>query len=206
MGYEIGQFTTDKVSHGYMEAYTPVFNSIVHCERVLEIGIWDGDSLKMFNTIFPDAMVYGMDIVDSKQYRTDKISTHVGDQESRIDLERVYRESGGKLFDLILDDGGHTMKQQQTTFGYMFQYVKPGGYFIIEDLHTSMWRGQWFNNDCLVTTLDMLIHFNNNSKIVSNYITDEEARYLEEQVEFVSVWSRTEHMNESVTSIIKKKF
>ena len=35
------------------------------------------------------------------------------------------------------DDGGHTMLQQQLTLAAYWRRVRPGGLFIIEDLHTS---------------------------------------------------------------------
>lgn len=39
----------------------------------------------------------------------------------------------------MLDDGGHTMKQQINTFEVLFNHVKYGGLFLCEDLHTSYW-------------------------------------------------------------------
>ena len=47
----------------------------------------------------------------------------------------------GNDFDIIIDDGGHTMKQQQISLGILFFAVKSGGYYVIEDLHTC--SGQW---------------------------------------------------------------
>jgi len=40
-------------------------------------------------------------------------------------------------FDLIIDDGGHTMDQQITSLKHLWKAVKPGGYYILEDLQTS---------------------------------------------------------------------
>ena len=42
--------------------------------------------------------------------------------------------------DVIIDDGGHTMNQQKTSFKVLFPYLKSDGVYIIEDLHTSYWR------------------------------------------------------------------
>jgi hypothetical protein len=40
-------------------------------------------------------------------------------------------------FDLIVDDGGHTMDQQRTTFEEMWGHLAGGGVYIVEDVHTS---------------------------------------------------------------------
>jgi len=41
------------------------------------------------------------------------------------------------LFDIIIDDGGHTMNQQKTSFLNLLSLVRPGGIYVIEDLETS---------------------------------------------------------------------
>jgi hypothetical protein len=60
------------------------------------------------------------------------------DQGNSHELQRFVQLSGGN-FDIILDDGGHTMQQQITSFTVLFPHVKSGGMYIIEDLHTSYW-------------------------------------------------------------------
>lgn len=42
-----------------------------------------------------------------------------------------------KKFDIIIDDGGHTMNQQKTSFMFLLPLVRSGGLYIIEDLETS---------------------------------------------------------------------
>ena len=44
-------------------------------------------------------------------------------------------------FDIILDDGGHTMVQQITTMRRLFpKKIAEGGVYMVEDLHTSAWH------------------------------------------------------------------
>tara|TARA_R100001224_G_C3937969_1_gene121205 strand:- start:252 stop:626 length:375 start_codon:yes stop_codon:yes gene_type:complete len=47
----------------------------------------------------------------------------------------------GRDFDLIIDDGGHTMRQMQVSLTMLLDAVKSGGYYVIEDLHSC--SGQW---------------------------------------------------------------
>ena len=42
--------------------------------------------------------------------------------------------------DILIDDGGHTMKQQITTFEILFDKVKEDGIYLCEDLHTSYFK------------------------------------------------------------------
>jgi hypothetical protein len=44
------------------------------------------------------------------------------------------------VIDVLIDDGGHTMTQQITTFEELFPRVAPDGVYLCEDLHTSYWQ------------------------------------------------------------------
>jgi len=48
-----------------------------------------------------------------------------GDQSKEEDLRRAMEEMGPQ--DVIIDDGGHSMMQQQTSLRVLLHYVKPGG-------------------------------------------------------------------------------
>jgi hypothetical protein len=204
------KFDTDKHSHGYIPIYEEYFQKCENVKNILEIGIGAGESLKYLNNYFPNANVYGIDIQDRSFCDSDKIKTFIYNQESREDLSK-FLELTNIEFDIIIDDGGHTMKQQQISLGFLFKSVKKGGLYILEDLHTSIWsahlrHGGWFiteNDD--ITTLDMLNNFNNNKNMLSNHILPEERVLLENEIESIFIWSRTPDYDESVTSIIKKK-
>jgi hypothetical protein len=62
---------------------------------------------------------------------------HSGDASSTEDLDRVYRDSGGLPFDMIIDDASHLNEHQIFTFLHMVQYVSNGGIYVIEDIHSS---------------------------------------------------------------------
>lgn len=52
------------------------------------------------------------------------------------------RDTGAKvtadrLLDVVIDDGGHTMNRQEVSLTELWRYVRPGGVYIAEDLHTS---------------------------------------------------------------------
>jgi len=71
--------------------------------------------------------------VEEKENRS--IAIMFGDQEN-VDVLRNLTSRYGP-FDIIVDDGGHTMKQQIASFRTLFPAMKPGGLYFLEDLGTS---------------------------------------------------------------------
>lgn len=199
------QFDTDKYEHGFIDVYEPYFNNLKDIKHVLEIGVYNGGSLQYLSTKFPDAKIYGIDIENKTHYDTDKITTYIVNQEDRDSLNKFLEETDVE-FDVIIDDGGHTMKQQQVSFGVLFKRLKKGGLYILEDLHTSrLEQLGTIHKDDLITSLDMLYTLQYTNNLISNHITNEEKDYIQSTVDNVRIWTRTPEYNQSVTSIIKKK-
>jgi len=199
------KFKTDKINHGYLQVYHKLFEENNFFKKIVEIGVHMGDSLELLFSYFKDAIIYGVDINDCSKLNNEKIKTLIFNQENREDLNKLL-EIVGHDVDMIIDDGGHTMKQQQISFGCLFKAIKDGGIYIIEDLHTSNWTDRgYITSEDLITSLEMLNTFNQTGKIMSNHITEDEKKYLEDTIESITIWSRTKDFNESVTSIIKKK-
>lgn len=199
---EVTTFDTDKFGHGYIPFYDEEFKILKNVKNVLEIGVWKGESLRWLSYKFPDAIIHGIDVMNNCEFVSDKIRLYHFSQEDREMLNN-FMSNVENYFDLIIDDGGHNMEQQQTSFGVLFKLVKPGGLYVIEDLHTSNWDMFKKPND-LISTLDMLNKLKETGKIISNYITDEEKNYIENRVEDIKIWTRTESFADSVTSVIKK--
>ncbi len=63
------------------------------------------------------------------------IKVFIGDQSDTNFLKTVRDQLG--TIDLIVDDGGHRMEQQITSFKELYSLVKPNGIYCIEDLATS---------------------------------------------------------------------
>jgi hypothetical protein len=199
------QYNTDKYAHGFIDVYEPYFNEVSNSKHILEIGVYYGGSLKYLSDKFKDGNIYGIDIEDKTQYDEERVKTYIVNQEDRDSLNSFLKEVDVE-FDIIIDDGGHTMKQQQVSFGLLFKRLKKGGIYILEDLHTSRIEnfGTIFPDD-LITTLDMLQSFKFTNNIASNHILDDEKEYIKNNVADIRIWSKTPEYNQSVTSIIKKK-
>jgi predicted O-methyltransferase YrrM len=107
--------------------------------RMLEIGLYNGGSLRMWRDYLPNAVLHGIDIDARTLAYQDEIpnsQVRLVDQGSAEALEAFVAELGGN-YDFILDDGGHTMVQQIVTFEVLWPQIMPGGIYVIEDLGTS---------------------------------------------------------------------
>jgi demethylmacrocin O-methyltransferase len=129
---------SDKSSrvHGYTRAYERYFAAWKDdTVRLLEIGIGGGSSLRMWREYFPSARLYGLDVKDCRHVESVGVTVFVGSQADAGVLDRVAAEAG-KL-DIIIDDGSHRWSDQVFAFQKLYPHLKPGGYYVVEDLHTS---------------------------------------------------------------------
>lgn len=106
---------------------------------VLEIGTFKGGGLAMLQDYLgPKARLVGMDIDPAAVASIgDRFNVVLGDQEQPDSLTRISEEFGP--FDVVIEDGGHTMKQQIVTAETLFPLLNDGGVYLSEDLHTSYW-------------------------------------------------------------------
>ena len=194
------KYDVDKLELGFLDHYEEKFESIRNdITKVLEIGVETGRSHRMWLEYFPNANIYGFDIfkfgvdelnrLQKDNPYLDRSIMFKGDQENTNDLEKFLSLHGGD-FDIIIDDGGHTMKQQQVSLGVLFNAVKPGGYYIIEDLHSC--SGEWptlygyqviNEGDTLTTDLLKSIENKDNSITETNYLTKDILDNIKNNVE-----------------------
>ena len=108
--------------------------------NILEIGVSHGGSLQMWEYYFKgNATIYAVDInPECKKLESENIKIFIGSQEDESFLKSL--KNLVPKIDVLIDDGGHTMKQQVTTFNQLFDHVADDGIYICEDLHTSYWK------------------------------------------------------------------
>ncbi len=123
--------------HGYLDFYERFLGELR--ERpvtLLEIGVLEGQSLRMWRDYFRNGRVIGVDIDPTvRRHAGERIAIEIADQSNVADLVRLGVRHGP--FDVVIDDGSHIWEHQITALRYLFPFVKPGGFFIVEDLHTS---------------------------------------------------------------------
>lgn len=155
------KYGTDKVGHGYLPIYEEHLSRIrVVAKNVVEIGIAQGASLKMWRDYFPNAIIHGIDLYDKSIYNEPRIKTYKGDQgDIRFLHDFAYPITP---IDLIVDDGSHKCDDQFISFNVLFKSLKSGGYYIIEDLHTAYYNDyKGLHHVCIMDFLKELLDYVN---------------------------------------------
>lgn len=122
----------------YFEIYDRHFSTFRNRPlSLIEFGVSHGGSLQMWKNYFgSQAKIYGVDINPAcVSVAEENIHILTADQEDRESLRMI--KNLLPKFDIIIDDGGHTMTQQINTFEEMYEHLKDGGIYLCEDVHTS---------------------------------------------------------------------
>lgn len=136
------KYGTDKSSwvHNYTYLYEKYFEPFKDKPvKLLEIGIQEGASLRMWEEYFPHGNIYGLDIKECFEMDTKRITTIKGNQSNKRHLRQIIELFGP--FDIIIDDGSHVNKDLLISFEELFPALKAGGIYVAEDLHTCYWGG-----------------------------------------------------------------
>lgn len=125
----------------YFEIYDRHFSRFRGTDvHLVEFGVSQGGSLQMWKNYFgADCQIFGIDInPHCRQLAEDQTRVFIGDQEDRSFLRTLAAEI--PRIDILIDDGGHTMRQQINTFEELFSKIEDNGVYLCEDLHTSYWK------------------------------------------------------------------
>jgi hypothetical protein len=159
--------------------------------RVLEIGFYRGGGLELLRQFLgPDAYLVGIDIDEGARAASrGRYIVEIGDQADPDFLRRVAEEHGP--FDIIIDDGGHTMRQQVVSVETLFPLMREGGTYLVEDCHTSYWPeyadqgpdGQSFIEWVKVRIDDLnAYHFSRSEQLESPWQTDLDGLHVYDSV------------------------
>ena len=137
---------TDKNTvHSYLELYQELlFSKKETAKNVLEVGILNGGSIKLWNDFFPNANVYGLDIIPIN-YIWDEIKNK--DKITLYNSVDAYDETFFKTTfldkniqcDFMLDDGPHTLESMKQFIKLYSQIMTDDGILIIEDVQSWDW-------------------------------------------------------------------
>ena len=159
----------------YFNVYNKIYRQVFQKDklRILEIGVSTGGSLEATASYFSshkDCRIVGLEFnpnVANFKWENKNITVEIGNAEyikTFNDLHSKYGE-----FDLIIDDGGHTNKQQLRALEASKFLLKNDGILIIEDTQCSYLAefGNPSGNSIIEVSKKMIDGINARSEIIS---------------------------------------
>ena len=160
---EIGKkYDTDKSSqrnnitnfrhcHPYTLFYDGLFrNKKDQPLKIAELGILDGASLLMWKEYFKNSEIYGFEynphlINHFKQnFNNERITLSHIDVQNKDSIANAFSELN-ILYDIIVEDTTHQFEDQIRVIENSYQYLKPGGILIIEDIFKAYNEKDYIN-------------------------------------------------------------
>jgi hypothetical protein len=124
-------------AHSYAPGYyVDVFADRYAPINILEIGIYNGESLRIWDDWFVNGNIYGLDIdctsLDRARDRnlSNRVQLFCGDAYS----QEVVDTFQDNFFDFVIEDGSHVPQQQRDAANLWLPKIKSGGRLIIEDI------------------------------------------------------------------------
>jgi len=212
--YNSDKGNTYKCAHHYTLAYESIINRIININGIekielLEIGLNRDNqdsipSMQLWNDYFNNnCTLTGFDIEPSFKKFNGKyknIVIKIGDQSNVNDLFQLT----DKQYDIIIDDGYHASMHQQISFKTLWNNVKKGGYYIIEDLHY-----QPINENC-IKTRDLFKNILSVKNYNTEYINKNEISAIISEIDTIEFYdSKSSQWGNSVKDalvVIKKCF
>jgi len=127
------------------DAYLPIYQRLFEPVRfmpltLLELGVLQGGSVKMWEAYFPYARIAGLDLDPPELPLSDRVRVFAGDQGDTRLLAHIAAEVAPDGFDIVIDDCAHIAKLAKASFWHLFDnHLKAGGVYCIEDWGTGYW-------------------------------------------------------------------
>jgi GR25 family glycosyltransferase involved in LPS biosynthesis len=137
----VNSYLTDKnSSHSYLQTYHNILKSRrFSSKNILEVGVERGGSLKLWNDYFINAYIYGLDMDSAPDFlklfdriKTFECSAYSSETIDMFNKQNIY-------FDMILDDGPHTLLSMNYFLIHYSKLLAPNGILIIEDIPSMDW-------------------------------------------------------------------
>jgi hypothetical protein len=134
-------FTDKNTVHSYFIVYEPLlYPKRSTAKNILEVGIYHGGSIQLWRDWFPRAHIYGVDIcnldfIESKKILNDHHVTLFTNTNAYDDtfIQTNFQDKS-ILFDMILDDGPHTLESNIWFIQKYLPLLAEDGILIIEDI------------------------------------------------------------------------
>jgi SAM-dependent methyltransferase len=131
----------DPYSHhklpSYYARYCQIAADLGPAAKVLELGVAYGTSLELWQHLFPQGEVTGVDIDSAATWPPGTRRIVMG--QTDLALPATLNDT----FDLIVDDACHTGDSTARSFDQLWSLLNPGGYYVVEDWQMDFTPGFW---------------------------------------------------------------
>ena len=108
--------------------------------RVMDVGIFQGGSLVLFDKLFRPEKLVGLDVrrqpieaLDNYARSRSHIKIYYGRSQDKVGTVMAARQNFPRGIDLVVDDASHQYAKSKATFEMLYPLVVAGGYYVIED-------------------------------------------------------------------------
>lgn len=152
---------TDKIPLGFMDVYTPIARELGPAANVCELGVAYGGSLELWQHIFTEGTIAGVDNYPDAIWAEGTIKI-VCDQ-ADPGLPGILSKHKAK-WDLIIDDASHQADLTTASLNNLWSLVRPGGYYCIENIDQNTGIKEFAAN------LINRIWWSSNTEMVAYYV------------------------------------
>lgn len=117
-------------AHSYIDIYAEQI-PVESGKRLLEIGVFEGHSIKMWNEYLPGCSIVGLDKdLSLVKWASLRYQVFKCDATDAMQVQSVVQG----LFDYIIDDGSHVYRDQVAGLHNLWEFLLVGGKYFIEDV------------------------------------------------------------------------
>jgi cephalosporin hydroxylase len=138
-------FTDKNTVHSYFNTYQSLFqHKFNDSNNILEVGVYHGGSIKLWNDLFPNSSVFGIDIQDNidnnlKSQLNNNSNIHLFINHDAYNSDFVSDNLSHIKFDILIDDGPHTLDSMKSFISLYSPLMNEGGILVIEDVPDLNW-------------------------------------------------------------------
>ena len=159
--------------HGYSNFYQKYFENLKSKNlNILEIGSFHGNASAALFFYFKNSKFFAADIYpDLFRYRSNRIKNFYVNSSNEESKQKNIIDKFSYNFDIIIEDAGHSLKDQIITLFMLFKKLNSGGLFIVEELDFPDTRKDMNLKNEKPTLRQILFKFKKEKTLLnSNYI------------------------------------
>ena len=197
--------TSSKIKgHGYSIFYQKYFENLKSNNlKILEVGSFHGNASAALYFYFKKSKLFAADIYpDLFRYRSNRIENFYVNSSDENSIQKNIIDKFSDNFDIIIEDAGHSLKDQIISLFMLFKKLNSGGLFIIEELDFPDTREDMNLMNEKPTLREILLKFKEEKKLLnSKYIKKNDRDNFLDSIESLEIYRG----NFNEIAILRKK-